>query len=97
MLGVQCMRLWYIILVQNIAPKFTERCSCTDFFYSFVQMNWRVYNSAMDAHTVHLMFCEHRIHVRTHITRCVCFIGFPTNSDQIQLFCHRNRSSLNAP
>ena len=67
MLGVQCARLWYIILVQNIAPKFTERCSCTDFFYSFAQMNWRVYNSAMDAHRVRLMFCEHRIHyMHTH-------------------------------
>ena len=47
MLGVQCMRLWYITLVQNIAPKFTERCSCFDFFYVFVQMNWRVYDSAL--------------------------------------------------
>ena len=84
MLGVQCMRLWYIILVQNIAPKLTERCSCTDFFHAFVQMNWRVYNSAMVAHRARLMFCEHRIH--THITRFVCFIGFPTNSGQIQFF-----------
>ena len=89
------MRLWYIILVQNIAPKFTGRCSCTDFFYVFVQMNWRVHNSAMVAHRVRLMFCEHRIH--THITRFVCFIGFLTNSGQIQFVGHRNRSSLNAP
>ena len=73
MLGVQCMRLWYIILVQNIAPKFTERCSCTDFFYSFVQMNWRVYNSAMDAHRVRLMFCEHRIHAHTHYKICLFY------------------------
>ena len=58
MLGVQCMRLWCIILVQNNAPKFTERCSCTDFFYAFFQVNWRVYNSAMVAHRVRLMFCE---------------------------------------
>ena len=65
MLGVQCMRLMYIILVQNIAPKFTERCSCTDFFYAFVQMNRRVYNSAMVARRVRLMFCEHRIYTHT--------------------------------
>ena len=56
MLGVQCMRLWHIILVLNIAPKFSERCSCTDFFYVFVQMNWRVYNSAMVAPMVRLIF-----------------------------------------
>ena len=71
MLCVQCMRLWYIILVQIIAPKFTERCSCTDFFYAFVQMNWRVYNIAMVAHRVRLMFCEHRIH--THYKNCLCY------------------------
>ena len=67
------MRLRYIILVQNIAPKFTERCSCTDFFYSFVQMNWRVDNSAMDAHRVRLMFCEHRIHAHTHYKICLFY------------------------
>ena len=59
------MRLWYIILVQNIAPKFTERCSCTDFFYVFVQMNCRVYNSVLVAHKECLMFCEHIIHTHT--------------------------------
>ena len=80
------MRLSYIILVQNIAPKFTEQCSCTDFFNAFVQMNWRVYNCAMVAHRVRLMFCEQRIH--TYITRCVCFIGFPTNTGQIHFFAN---------
>ena len=61
MLGVQCMRLWCTILVQNIAPKFTERCSCTYFFCAFVQMDWRVYNSDMVAHRVRLMFYEHAV------------------------------------
>ena len=94
MLGVQCMRLWCIILVQNIAPKLTERCSCTDFSYSFVQMNWRVYNSAMVAYRVRLMFCEHKMYAHTHYKNCLFYrvsIQFRSNS----IFCHRNRSSLN--
>ena len=78
------MRLWYSIIVQNSAPKFTKRCSCTDVFYAFVQMNWKVYNSDMVARRLRLMFCEHEIH--THITRLVCLIGFPSNSGQIQFF-----------
>ena len=45
---------------------FTERCSCTDVFYAIVQMNWIVYNSAIVARRVRLMFCEHRIHTHTH-------------------------------
>ena len=31
------------------------------YFYAFVQMNWRFYNSAMVAHRVRLMFCEHAV------------------------------------
>ena len=55
-------------------------------------MNWRVYNSAMVAHRVRLMFCEHRIHTHTHthVTRFVCFIGFPTNLGEIHFFATGN-------
>ena len=59
-------------------------------------MNWGVYNSAIVAQRVRLMFCEHRTH--TCITRSVGFVGFPTKLGQTQFFGHRNRrSSLNAP
>ena len=46
------MCLKYIILVLNIALNFTERCSCIDLLYDFVNIKWIVYNIAMVASRV---------------------------------------------
>ena len=74
MLRVQCMRLWYIMLVLNIAPKLSERFTCTDFLYMFIQMDWIV--RVLVAHKIRLVFCEHRIHIHNKIRLFYIYVFF---------------------